>query len=108
MTIIEGETMTVSDDFTTDFMGVADDDAALNTIAAGGQPPGELERLLVDWRAQIHAQPIPDLVDVTTAHAVICAAREQEGSAPYGLLAAAWALALIITVVTIWVGAFPL
>lgn len=74
-----------------DLAEIAADNAILDAIACGGQPDGELERLLIDWRRAAHAEPIRELVDADTARAIIVAGRRTPRGARI-----AWAL--------IWLG----
>ncbi|MGH3683798.1 MAG: anti-sigma-D factor RsdA [Pseudonocardiaceae bacterium] len=60
-----------------DLAAVQADDALLDFLGSGGMPSGasdELTRVLAAWRREVHAEPVGELVDTSTALAVIHAA----------------------------------
>jgi hypothetical protein len=63
-----------------DLAAVQADDALLDMIGAGHIPSDtddELTRVLAAWRREVHAEPVPELVDTSTALATIRAAARQ-------------------------------
>jgi prolyl oligopeptidase PreP (S9A serine peptidase family) len=86
-----------------DIAQLAADDALLDAIANGGQPAGELERLLIHWRKTIHDEPTPQLVDLDTATRVIATARRHRWESRGALIgtAIAWALFVACAVVLV-------
>jgi metal-dependent amidase/aminoacylase/carboxypeptidase family protein len=89
-----------------DVARLAADDAMVDAIANGGQPAGDLERLLIHWRRTIHDEPTPGLVDLDTAARVIATARRHRWESRGALIGAttAWTLLLVSTVVLILIG----
>ncbi|MGH7743397.1 MAG: hypothetical protein ACREQ5_01050 [Candidatus Dormibacteria bacterium] len=52
------------------------DDVLMDQVGHGEQPDGdELTRVLVGWRVEVHAAPVPELVDTATATRVVWAGR---------------------------------
>ncbi|MGH8967268.1 MAG: anti-sigma-D factor RsdA, partial [Actinomycetes bacterium] len=74
-----------------DLVAVQADDELLNALAAGMSvsAPGasgydaddRVAAILAAWKADVEAEPIPELVDVDTAAATIAAARPPSGRA---------------------------
>lgn len=63
-----------------DLTAVQADDALLDMIGAGdpvSDTDDELTRVLAAWRREVHAAPVPELVDTSTALATIRAAARQ-------------------------------
>jgi anti-sigma-D factor RsdA-like protein len=63
-----------------DLAAVQADDALLDMIGAGhtvSDTDDELTRVLAAWRREVHAAPVPELVDTSTALATIRAAARQ-------------------------------
>jgi hypothetical protein len=63
-----------------DLAAVQADDALLDMIGAGhtvSDTDDELTRVLAAWRREVHATPVPELVDTSTALATIRAAARQ-------------------------------
>jgi hypothetical protein len=84
-----------------DLAAVQADDALLDFLGSGGTPSGasdELTRVLAAWRCEVHAEPVGELVDTSTALAVIhAAARRPVHHHPvYSSIAAAVAVLVIM------------
>ncbi|MBV8996394.1 MAG: hypothetical protein JO287_22425 [Pseudonocardiales bacterium] len=85
-----------------DLAALQADDALLDLIGSGGHIPNdsddELTRVLSAWRREVHAEPVKELVDTSTALAVIRAAARRparRGNPVYGSVAAAAAVLVI-------------
>ena len=85
-----------------DLAAVQADDALLDMIGGGEHIPSdaddELIRVLAEWRREVHAEPVRQLVDTTTAMAVIRAAARQPArrrNPVFGSVAAAAAMLVI-------------
>ncbi len=84
-----------------DLAAVQADDALLDMIGAGHAPSGpddELTRVLSAWRDEVHAEPVRELVDTSTALAVIRAAARRpvrRQSPVFGSIAGAAAVLVI-------------
>jgi metal-dependent amidase/aminoacylase/carboxypeptidase family protein len=89
-----------------DIAQLAADDALLDAIANGGQPAGELERLLIHWRRSIHDEPTPELVDTDTAARIIATARRHRWESRGALISTgiAWTLFVACAVVLVLIG----
>lgn len=89
-----------------DIARIAADDALLDAIASGGQPAGELERLLIHWRRSIHDEPTPELVDTDTAARIIATARRHRWESRGALIGTgiAWTLFVACAVVLVLIG----
>jgi hypothetical protein len=83
-----------------DLGAVQADDVLLDFLGSGGTPgdaSDELTRVLAAWRREMHAEPIRELVDTTTALAVIRAACQPapRRNPVFGSIAAAAAVLVI-------------
>ncbi|MGH3821861.1 MAG: anti-sigma-D factor RsdA, partial [Pseudonocardiaceae bacterium] len=84
-----------------DLAAVQADDALLDMIGAGHAPSDandELTRVLAAWRHEVHAEPVKELVDTSTALAVIRAAARQPArrrNPMFGSIAGAAAVVVI-------------
>ena len=83
-----------------DLGAVQADDVLLDFLGSGGTPgdaSDELTRVLAAWRREVHAEPIRELVDTTTALAVIRAACQPapRRNPVFGSIAAAAAVLVI-------------
>jgi hypothetical protein len=85
-----------------DLAALQADDALLDMIGSGEHVPSdsddELTRVLAAWRREVHADPVKELVDTSTALAVIRAAARRparRGNPVYGSVAAAAAVLVI-------------
>lgn len=84
-----------------DLAAVQADDALLDMIAAGHAPSDaddELTRVLAAWRDEVHAEPVRELVDTSTALALIRAAARRpvrRQSPVFGSIAGAAAVLVI-------------
>jgi len=84
-----------------DLAAVQADDALLDMIGAGHAPSDaddELTRVLAAWRSEVHAEPVKELVDTSTALALIRAAARQPArrrSPLFGSIAGAAAVVVI-------------
>jgi Anti-sigma-D factor RsdA to sigma factor binding region len=85
-----------------DLAAVQADDALLDMIGGGEHIPSdaddELIRVLAEWRREVHAKPVRQLVDTTTAMAMIRAAARQPArrrNPVFGSVAAAAAVLVI-------------
>ena len=85
-----------------DLAALQADDALLDMIGSGEHIPSdsddELTRVLAAWRREVHAEPVKELVDTSTALAVIRAAARRparRGNPVYGSVAAAAAVLVI-------------
>src|SRR5918911_692570 len=74
-----------------DLAALQADDALLDLIGSGGHIPtdsdDELTRALAAWRREVHAEPVKELVDTSTALAAIRAAARRparRGNPVYG------------------------
>lgn len=75
---------------------IAADNALIDTIARGGQPRGELERLLLQWRDSVHAEPVSELVDLDTAVRVVALAQRRRWATRSALIGAGIAWVLVV------------
>lgn len=89
-------------DMPADLAALQADDALLDMIGSGGHVSSdsddELTRLLAAWRREVHAEPVKDVVDTSTAMSVIRAAARrpaQRRNPVYGSAAAAAAVLVI-------------
>lgn len=89
-------------DMPADLAALQADDALLDLIGSGGHTPSdsddELTRVLAAWRREVHAEPIKEVVDTSTAMSVIRAAARrpaQRRNPVYGSAAAAAAVLVI-------------
>lgn len=85
-----------------DLAALQADDALLDLIGSGGHTPSdsddELTRVLAAWRREVHAEPVKELVDTSTAMSVIRAAARRPAhrrNPVYGSVAAAAAVLVI-------------
>jgi Anti-sigma-D factor RsdA to sigma factor binding region len=85
-----------------DLAALQADDALLDLIGSGGHVPSdaddELTRVLAGWRREVHAEPVKELVDTSTALAAIRAAARRPArrrDPVYGSVAAAAAVLVI-------------
>ncbi len=84
-----------------DLAAVQADDALIDMIGAGhipGDVDDDLTQVLAAWRREVHAQPVPELVDTSAALAVIRAAarrRARRRNPLFGTAAAAAAVFVI-------------
>jgi hypothetical protein len=85
-----------------DLAALQADDALLDLIGSGGHIPtdsdDELTRALAAWRREVHAEPVKELVDTSTALAAIRAAARRPArrrNPVYGSVAAAAAVLVI-------------
>lgn len=89
-------------DMPADLAALQADDALLDLIGSGGHTPSdsddELTRVLAAWRREVHAEPVKELVDTSTAMSVIRAAARRPArhrNPVYGSAAAAAAVLVI-------------
>lgn len=89
-----------------DIARLAADDAMVDAIANGGQPAGDLERLLIHWRRTIHDEPAPELVDTDTAVRIIATARRHRWESRGALIgtAIAWTLLIVCAALLLLIG----
>src|SRR5262249_30893800 len=78
------------------------DDALLDLIGSGGHIPSdsddELTRVLAEWRREVHAEPVREIVDTTTAMAVIRAAARRPARRRHPVFGSAAAAAALLGV----------
>ncbi len=90
-----------------DLAAVQADDALLDMIGAGHTPSDaddELTRVLAAWRREVHAEPVPELVDTSTALAAIRAAARQPARRRNPLFGSAAAAAAVFVIAFSGVG----
>ncbi|HET9254784.1 MAG TPA: anti-sigma-D factor RsdA, partial [Pseudonocardiaceae bacterium] len=85
-----------------DLAAVQADDALLDMIGGGGYIPSdaddELTRVLAEWRREVHAEPVREIVDTTTAMAVIRAAARQPARRRNPVFGSAAAAAAVLVI----------
>lgn len=90
-----------------DLAAVQADDALLDMIAAGHAPSDaddELTRVLAEWRREVHAEPISELVDTSAAIATIRAAARQPARRRNPMFGSAAAVAAAVAIAFSGVG----
>jgi hypothetical protein len=103
------------DDEPVDLVALQADDELINALASGlsvsggGSGPDTddtVAAILASWKAEVDAEPIPDLVDLDTAVATLQAARRPSGRARHLVPVAAAAAGLVILLGGVSLGSY--